>query len=325
MARKPLPADLYLLSKVGKLYYEQGLTQHEIALKLHLSRPKVSRLTQQAIDEGVVQITVHAPQGTFSNLEYQLEKRYNLREATVVEALEPASQESVSRELGIAAARYFQRTVQDGDIIGISWGRTLSAMVNALQPMHVENVHIVQMIGGLGYPEAEVHATSLCRRLTQLLDSKLTLLPAPGIVDTVAVKQAIFTDSHMLSVLELFARINVAYVGIGAPTPDSVVLRGGKIMSQEDIRQLTAMGAVGDIALRFFDRDGRAVLSELDERVIGITLEQLKQIDHVVGVTGGPQKNEVVSGALRGGLVDVLITDLDTARYLLDLSNQSTN
>jgi DNA-binding transcriptional regulator LsrR (DeoR family) len=318
MARKPLPTDLYLLSKVSKLYYEQSLTQHEIALKLHLSRPKVSRLMQQALDEGVVQITVHAPQGTYPDLEYQLEKRYNLREVKAIEVDEPNTQDTVSRVLGIAAARYFQRTAQDGDIIGISWGKTLRAMVNALQPVHVENVHVVQMIGGLGFPEAEVHATSLCRRLTQLLDSKLTLLPAPGIVDNVAVKQAIFTDSHMLSVLELFGRINVAYVGVGAPTPDSVVMRGGKIMSQEDVNQLTAKGAVGDIALRFFDRDGQAVVTELDQRVIGITLEQLKRIDHVVGVTGGPQKNEVVLGALRGGLIDVLITDLLTARYLLE-------
>lgn len=318
MGRKPLPADLYLLSKVSKLYYEEELTQQEIALKLHLSRPKVSRLVQQAHEEGIVQITVHTPQGTYPDLEYQLEKKFNLRDVEVIEVLEADNQETVSRELGIAAANYFQRTIQDGDIIGISWGITLSAMVNALQPMQVNNVHVVQMIGGLGFPEAEIHATSLCRRMTQLLNSKLTLLPAPGIVDNVNVKEAIFTDSHMLSVLKLFAKINVAYVGVGAPTPDSVVMRGARIISQEDVNQLTAKGAVGDIALRFFDCTGQPIQSELDERVIGITLEQLKNIDHVIGVTGGPQKHAVVRGAVSGSLIDVLITDLGTARYLLN-------
>jgi len=318
MGRKSLPADLYLLSKVSKLYYEEELTQQEIALKLHLSRPKVSRLVQQAEKEGIVQITVRPPQGTYPDIEYRLEKKFNLRDVEIIEVLESDNQETVSRELGIAAANYFQRTIQDGDIIGISWGKTLSAMVNALQPMPVNNVHVVQMIGGLGYPEAEVHATSLCRRMTQLLNSKLTLLPAPGIVDNVNVKEAIFTDSHMLRVLEFFARINVAYVGVGAPTPDSVVMRGARIMSQEDVSLLKAKGAVGDIALRFFDCLGQPIISELDERVIGISLEQLKKVDHVIGVTGGPQKHDVVLGAVSGGLIDVLITDLGTARYLLD-------
>jgi DNA-binding transcriptional regulator LsrR (DeoR family) len=318
MARKPLPTDLNLLSKVSTLYYQQNLTQQEIALKLHLSRPKVSRLLQQALDEGVVQITVHAPKGSFPELEYQLEQFFNLREVEIIEALEPLNPEAVSRDLGIAAANYFQRSIQKGDIIGISWGRTLGAMITALSPMQVENVHVVQMIGGLGFPEAEVHATSLCRRLTQLLNSKLTLLPAPGVVDSIAVKEAIFTDSHMLDVLELFSRINVAYVGIGVPSQDSVVMRGGKIMGQEDLNELTAKEAVGDIALRYFDKDGQLVVTELDERVIGITLDQLKKIDHVIGVTGGPQKHEVVLGALQGGLIDVLITDLHTAKFVIN-------
>jgi DNA-binding transcriptional regulator LsrR (DeoR family) len=318
MPRKPLPADLRLLTKVSKLYYGQNLTQHEIAEKLRLSRPKVSRLLQQAQDEGIVQITIHTPPGLFENLEEQLEKRFGLNEAVVVEVMNPSSQVAISRELGAAAAGYFRRSVQDGDVIGISWGTTLSAMVSALQPIEVRDAHVVQMIGGLGLPEDEVHATSLCRRLTQLLNSKLTLLSAPGVVDNVNVKKALLSDSHIQEALSLFAKINVAYVGIGAPTAESVVVRGGSIMSQQDVDHLIDKGAVGDIALRFFDRFGEPVHSDLDERVIGITLEQIKYVPHVVGVTGGPQKYEVVLGALRGGLIDALITDVQTAQHILE-------
>lgn len=318
MARKPQPVNLRLLSKVSRLHYEQNLTQYEISERLHLSRPKVSRLLQQAQQEGVVKITVHLPPGGYADLEDQLEKRFHLQEVVVVDVANPDSQNSVSHELGVAAANYFQRTIQDKDIIGLAWGSTLSAMVNALQPMEVRDAHVVQMIGGLGMPESEVHATSLVRRLTQLLNSKLTLLNAPGIIDDVNVKDVILSASYMQDVLSLFSQINVAYVGIGAPTRDSVVMKDGTIMSQNDLEALLRKGAVGDIVLRYFDIDGQAIINELDARVIGISLEQLKKIPRVVGVAGGPQKHEVVWGALKGGFIGVLITDEQTARIVLE-------
>jgi len=318
MARKPLPVDLRLLSKVSRLYYEQNLTQNEISERLHLSRPKISRLVQQALEVGVVKITVHSPPGVYADLEDQLEKRFHLQEAVIADVTNLDSPHSVSHELGVAAACYFQNTIQDKDIIGLAWGFTLSAMVNALQPIEVKDAHVVQMIGGLGMPESEVHATSLVRQLTRLLNSKLTLLNAPGIIDNVNVKEVILSAGYMKAVLRLFSQISVAYVGIGVPTKDSVVMRDGTIMSQVDLNALMQKGAVGDIVLRYFDIEGQPVISELDSRVIGISLEQLKKIPRVVGVAGGPQKHEVVYAALKGGYIDVLITDEQTAKFVLE-------
>jgi DNA-binding transcriptional regulator LsrR (DeoR family) len=323
MARKPQPLDLRLLSRISKLYYEQNLTQQEISEKLLLSRPKVSRLLQQALEEGVVRITVHSPPNVHSELEEKLEERYGMQEVVIADVIDPEDQDLVSSELGISAAAYLQRTIQDRDIIGISWGTTLGAMVSALEPMEVRNVQVVQMIGGLGFPEAEVHATSLARRLTQLLNSKLILLNAPGIVDNYMIKSVIWSDSNMQRVFELFSRINVAFVGIGAPTPNSVVVRDGTIINQHNLENLRNQGAVGDIALRFFDRQGRPVITELDERVIGITLDQLKRIPRVVGIAGGPQKREVVRAVLEGNLINVLVTDHQTAVSILDLETEA--
>ena len=318
LPRPPQQHDLRLLSKVSKLYYEQGLTQQEAADRLCLSRSKVSRLLQQARDVGIVQITVLSPSGVYPDLEYQLESKFGLQEASVVEATEPASQEAISREIGIAAANYLQRTLADGDIIGISWGTTLNAMVAALQPQETRNVHVVQIIGGLGLPEAEFHATDLCRRMAHTLNSKLTLLPAPGIVESQQAKETILADGYVQRALDLISEITVAYVGIGAPTPTSVVMRDGSIMGQAELDDLLSKGAVGDIALRFFDANGQPIHSELDDRVIGITLEQLKQIERVVGVAGGPEKDAVIRGAILGGLINVLITDHATATRLLE-------
>jgi len=319
MARKHQPSDLRLLSKVSRLYYEQNLKQSEISERLRLSRPKVSRLLQRALEEGVVKISVHSHPGVYAELEDRLESFFHLQEVVIVDVTDPDSQDSVSYELGVAAASYFQNTIQDKDIIGLAWGSTLSCMVNAFQFMDVKDTHVVQMIGGLGMPESEVHATSLVRRLTLMLNSKLTLLNAPGIIDNIDVKDVILSASYMQDVLHLFSKINVAYVGIGAPTGDSVMMKDGAIMSQADLDALLQKGAVGDIALRFFDINGQPVITDLDSRVIGISLDQLKKIPRVVGVAGGPQKHQVVAGALKGGFIDVLITDEQTARFVLGI------
>jgi DNA-binding transcriptional regulator LsrR (DeoR family) len=320
--RKPLPRnktiDYRLLLKVSKLYYEKALTQQEISERLTLSRPKVSRLLKQAEEAGVVKIHIISQPGVHTDLEDSLESKFGLKEAIVVEVSEPSSQIAVSREVGVAAAGYFSRAVSDPCVIGISWGTTLRAMVDALHAMDCHKSHVVQLIGGLGMPESEAHATYILRRLVAQIGSKLSILNVPGIVDNTSVKKAVLSDSHVREIFEMFAKIDIAFVGIGVPTPDSVVMRDGTILTQDEMKTLLNKGAIGDICLRYFDEKGIAIKSEVDDRVIGITLDELKKIDRVVGVTGGPHKEKVIHGALVGKLVNVLITDQLSAKKLLE-------
>jgi DNA-binding transcriptional regulator LsrR (DeoR family) len=240
----------------------------------------------------------------------------------IVEVSDQYAQEEISREIGIAASRYFHQVVKDGDIVGVSWGNTLSNMVAAMHPLPLPNIQVVQIIGGLGKPEAEVHATELCRRLARLLSCGLTLLPAPGIVDNQRVKEVLLSDSHVQRAYSMFPKIDIAFVGIGAPTPDSVVLRDSSIISQAELEDILSLGAVGDIALRYFDQRGEPVRSNIDPRVIGITLSQLSQVSRVIGVSGGLEKVDALLGAMRGGLVDALITDHLTAGKLLAYNSE---
>ena len=306
-----------LLVKVSKMYYEAGLSQDDIILRLGLSRSKISRLLQQARDEGIVQITVVTPKHLFSDLENRLEKQFGLHEALVVETHAGDSQENILRELGIAAAGYLERSIGATTTLGISWGSTLHSMVAALHANHLPHAKVVQIIGGLGQPEAEVHATDLCHRLARALGSQLTLLPAPGIVATEQAREVLLTDLYVRRAVEMFNHLEIAFVGIGAPVPDSVLIRDGSILSRAEQDGLLQKGVVGDIALRFFDAQGQPVQSEIDKRVIGITLEQLKQTRRVVGIAGGPEKSPAILGALRGKLINVLITDSLTAEKLL--------
>jgi DNA-binding transcriptional regulator LsrR (DeoR family) len=306
-----------LLVKVSKLYYEEGLSQDDIILRLNLSRPKISRLLHQARDEGIVRITVAAPQHLFPDLEAGLEKRFSLLEAVVVETHAGDAQESILRELGLSAAAYLERSVRPGSTLGISWGTTLHSMVDKLPSIHVPGVKVVQIIGGLGQPEAGSHSSDLCHRLARAVGGQLTLLPAPGIVASQPARDVLLTDPYVQRAVEMFGSLDIAFVGIGDPGPESVLMRDGVIISWDELNLLLHKGAVGDIALRFFDARGCPVASDIDNRVIGITLEQLAQVRRVVGVAGGPAKFQAIQGALRGRLINVLITDSVTAERLL--------
>jgi len=314
--------DYRLLLKVSKLYYEQGLTQFDISQKLNLSRPKISRLLKQAEETGIVKFSIVAQPGVHTELEEALEREFGLNEAVVVDVSEPNSQIAVSREVGAAAAEYFSRVVNDPCIIGISWGTTLRAMADAMHAQDCRHSELVQLIGGLGTPESEAHATYILRRMVTQIKSRLSILNVPGVVDTVAVKEAVLSDSHVRELFHTFSKIDIAFVGIGAPTPDSVVMRDGTILSENELNMVLEKGAVGDICLRFFSEKGEIIQSEIDERVIGITLEELKRIKQVVGVAGGPHKAKVIRAALVGKLVNVLITDHVCAKQILQDENE---
>ena len=311
-----IPDKKKLLYKLSKAYYEDNLTQGEIGKRFGLSRIKVSRRLQQARDEKIVQITIVPPQDSNVELERELEARYGLDEAVIVS---PTSYDkaAIVQELGPPAAECLLRSLQGDEVISISWGTTLLSVVEGLPLQTWSDMKVVQMLGGLGRPESETYGADLIHRMVQALGAKPRMIPAPGIVGSQLVRDALLSDPQISDTLALAAMADVAMVGIGRPTPGSVVMEVG-ILTEEELCQLEALGAVGDIALRFFDASGRAIQHEICNRIIGLDLEQIKKIPRVMGVAGGEEKFEVIRAALRGKLIDVLVTDDRTALRLLE-------
>jgi DNA-binding transcriptional regulator LsrR (DeoR family) len=305
-----------LLYKIARAYYEDGLTQEQIGHLLGLSRIKVSRLLRQARDEKVVQITIVPPQDVNVDLERALEARYGLDEAIVVSPPD-YDNATIVRELGPAAAACLVRCLQGQAVLGLTWGTTLLAVVDAMPGQNWPEIKVVPLIGGLGRPEAETHGADLARRVAEALGARPLVLPAPGIVASKLVRDALLADPQISGTLALGERADVALVGIGVPVPDSVVAQAG-ILTGEEIERLIALGAVGDIALRFFDADGREVEHEINDRIIGLDLDQIRNIPRVIGVAGGAEKFDVIRAALRGKIVDVLVTDDRIAGRLLE-------
>lgn len=310
-----------LLYKIANAYYEDGLTQQQIGARFGLSRIKISRLLQRARDEGVVQITIVPPPNSDADLERTLEQQYSLLEAIIVPVTTSHPAE-VTPALGIAAADYLLRCLDGDEVVGLSWGSTLHALIEALPAQNWPEMTVVQLLGGLGSPEAEVHGTDLARLMAQTFGAKLRLIPAPGVVNSTLVRDALLTDSQISGTLALGEQADVGVFGIGIPAQGAVTTRSG-ILTSDEFAQLIAEGAVGDIALRFFDGGGRPVQQPIDERVIGLTLEKIRKIPRRIGVAGGAGKLDVIRAALLGGYVNVLVTDNITAQNLLQDSEQS--
>jgi len=309
--------NLRVALKVAQLYYDNDLTQDEISKKLRLSRPKVSRLLQEARDAGLVKITVAAIPGSHTGLERDLEELYDLLDVLVVEVSQPDSYLQTARELGAAAAGYFRRILQDSDTIGLTWGLTLASMVDNLTPEKKRRVNVTQLVGGLGEPDSEAHATDLVRRLAMMLEANLHFLPSPGIVKTVELAQMLRFEPYVAQVLDQISQVDLAFVGIGALNHDSLMMKNERILTWKEIQPVLELGAVGDIGLHFYDIYGDVLDTEIEQRLIGASTEDYRQIDRVVGVAGGTGKIQSILGAVRGRLINTLITDVDTAQTLM--------
>lgn len=305
-----------ILLKIAQLYYQDNLTQQEIAENLRISRPKVSRLLQQAREQNIVQINIFSPSEDYTELENKLEKKYGLREVMITHVEDFSSRAAIMRELGTAGAKFLHRMLQDGDLIGFTWGGSLSALANSIIPENKNNIHTIQMVGGLGELDADVHVIDIVKRAAIALNATLILLPAPGIVETIEAHKILMADKSIKQTLELAPKADIVFVGIGAPGPDSMMV-SGNIMSQAEMKQVIDLGAVGDIALRFFDIHGNPISSDVENRVIGANLSTFRKIPHTVGVAGGSEKTNAILGAIRGKYINTLITDQYTAQLLL--------
>lgn len=318
MMSTKLPEEKHhFLYKIAQAYYEDELTQQEIANRFHLSRSKVSRLLQEARSEGVVSIDLVAPPSGLADLEHELESKFGLQEALIVSVGSSQDLGLVKRELGPAAAKWLVRSLSGDEVLAMAWGMSLLAMVDALPARSWPDLTIVQMMGGMGSGEGRQHSYRLITRAADRFGANPRLVQAPGVVSSKATAEALKSNSQIADALSLAAKADIAVVGLGLLSPDTLLLREGDILVQRDIDTLTEANAVGDIALRYFDADGIPIELDINQRTVGLTLEQIKRIPCVMGIAGGKAKLEVIRGALRGSLLNVLVTDHSTAQSLL--------
>ncbi|MFF7475582.1 sugar-binding domain-containing protein [Streptomyces sp. NPDC008092] len=312
---------LRLIVRVARMYHEQGLRQAEIAKALGLSQAGVSRLLRQAAERGVVRTIVVSPPGIHSELEDALADRYDLTDVVIVESDDlPDHPRTLLRALGSAAATYLETAFRPGDVIGVStWSETLLAAVEVMQPARVRGVEkVVQLMGGMGDPQGQVQATRLTARLAELIGAGPLFVRAPGLVGSAQARLSLLHDATVLEVGQAWDRLTAVLVGIGSLQPSPLLQLSGNAVADEELTRLRRLGAVGDICQRFFDEDGVHVDAGLGERTIGVSVDQLRSAPRRIAVAGGDRKYGAVRAAVRGRWITTLVTDISTARRLLD-------
>jgi DNA-binding transcriptional regulator LsrR (DeoR family) len=308
--------DIELIIKVAEMYYLQDMPQRDIARRLNLSRPKVSRLLKAARELNIIEIKINYPDTRRSSLETIFEERFNLKEAVIVKSALGSYERTLGEVTG-AAARYLKRAVKDGMSVGVAWGKTLKAVIDALKidsPKY--NVRVIQLIGSLG--QSSTGPTEVARKLAEAFGGSYYLLPAPAIVNTSEIKKAIMDEAAIQEIINMAKAADVALVGIGNIDENSSFFTAG-YLKKEDLAYLRERKAVGDICAHFYDIEG-GICRDIEDRAITISFEEFKSIPLVVAVATGPAKIPAVLGALRSGAVDVLITDEQTASGVLKLA-----
>jgi DNA-binding transcriptional regulator LsrR (DeoR family) len=309
--------ELRLIARVAQMYHVEHRRQAEIANILRLSQATVSRMLKRAEQESIIRTTVIPPPGTFANLEMDLREKYKLTEAIVIDCSEDRDGAIMAR-IGEAAAHFLEVTLQPGEIIGVSsWSQTLLRMVDNIHPLKgAKAKYVVQILGGMGDASVQTHATELTGRLAKLTGGDPRLLLVQGVASSREAKLVMLADPVLRETMDLFGRLSLAIIGIGAVEPSELLARSGNGFSKQELAMLYEAGAVGEISFRFFDRDGRQVETPLNERVIGISMEELRKAERVMALAGGESKTAAIAGALRLGVIDVLVTDKFTAARL---------
>jgi DNA-binding transcriptional regulator LsrR (DeoR family) len=302
------------LIKVAKMYYLEELTQAVIAKKIGVSRPIISKMLQQAKEEGIVKIAIMDDGFDVIEREQKIARKFGLREV-IITSTENMNQEQALQALGIATANYVSKSLRSIKRLGVSWGKSLFEMVKEY-PIEQRNVEVIPLVGGMGPKEVALHANQIAYEFAKKVNGQSESLYAPAMVATTEQKEGLMGLPFIASVLEQGKQCDMAIVGIGNPYEHSTMYEIG-YLNDADIEELRRAKVVGDISSKYILENGELAAVSINERGIGIELEDLKKIDKVIGIASGVYKTKSILATLKGGYVDVLITDDKTAYQLI--------
>ncbi|MDC7286373.1 sugar-binding transcriptional regulator [Blautia schinkii] len=303
-----------MLAMVANLYYNSDLTQNQIAERLYTSRSKVSRMLKEARRLGIVEIYIREPWERNLDYEQELKKHFSLKNIRVVMMKESDSKAGLLR-IAEAAAYYLDSAVKKNMVVGISWGNTLYHIVKYIQENNRKNIPItvVPIMGAANVKSPEKDAMDLAKGMASAYGGKYMYIYAPLFVNTKELRRSLIREDNIKNVLEVSRHADLMLTSVG-----SIVYKTwSDYLSVKTLESLESKGAVGHIGGHFFDRDGQEIETSLVDRMIGVSLEDMKKCKEVACAAYGESKAEAVLGALRGGFVNTLIIDEGCAEKVI--------
>lgn len=301
--------DIRLIVKIAQLYYEQEMTQAQIAQTLGIYRTTISRLLKRGRELGIVSIAINYDYNDSLWLEQQLKLKFGLKEAVV------APQES---ETGLYGAHLVERLLTPGMVVGFGWGRGVSALVEQLSPSsQPHRLVCVPVVGGpAGKLPSRFHVNTLTYSAASRLKAESHLADFPALLDNATIRNGIMQSQHFKTIAEYWQQLDIALVGIGSPA----ICHGANwqaFYGNEHSDDLVAHRVAGDICSRFFDSEGQPVHTTMQEKTLAIELDTLRKARYAIGIAYGEEKYAALLAALRGKHINSLVTDRATAEYLV--------
>ena len=320
---KKIVDDWRLIYKVCSLYYEDDMRQQEISDYLGISRATVSRMLQRGKESGIVKVEVINPvQFSYSDLEKALERKYGLKEVIVVESSSLDTRSESIFRLYEQAALYLSQFFSDGDYIGVSMGTTLHNISKAKGAFAGDKqLMFVPMMGGISQStigSEDVQSNRIAREFAVKFGGTYAQFLSPAVFSDKTVVDAFLKEKTVNYIFDYFRKLDTVIMGIGTPERmESTLIRAGYITGKE-LEDFVDMGLVGDIALHFFDENGESEkFSAFNDRVANMPADMIRSVRNRIGITGGAKKAEAIKGAIKGGYINMLITNIDAAEKLL--------
>lgn len=305
-----------LLVKVAEMYFYQKLSQGQIAKRLDVSIPTVSRMINMALESGIVKVEVHDFEIHVDEVTREVKDKFNLDEIIVITESRPSEQRYLKKILAKNAVDLLYRRTQHGSVVGIGPGETIYEMIESINPKRsFLGVKILPLMGGWGIGGVEYEVNKLVSSMATKLGCDFNLIMAPALVDSAKVKDIFFRQPQIEHVISMWHEIDVAVFSVGPEIrTGSYPQLSGESARLDEAKQAQA---VGDVLGRFIDAEGNEADLELNKRLISLPFHLLKKIPVRIGIGGGSPKIRAVKAAVKGGLVNALVTDYETCVSIL--------
>jgi deoxyribonucleoside regulator len=295
------------------LYHVEGCTQNDIATRLGINRVMVVRLLADARRRNEVRVTISAPLAELVELERAVEVRYGIARVIVAPFADP--DEDPVKVIAAAAGNYISSLMTSGMTVGVGWGRTLYNTLPFITGASLDDFRVISLLGGIAAAR-RFNPAEFAWQFAELFQGEGFLIPAPAVVDSRETKHALLERCGLASIFEMADKLDVALLSVGGISAMTTSYRTGYI-TEADRRSLIDAGAVGDVLYNFIDVLGNLVDHDVNERVISVNLANLRRANERILVSGGIDKKSAVKAAVATLRPTTLITDEQTARYLV--------
>lgn len=309
------------LVKVAYLYYIEDMKQDDIARELGIYRTTVSRMLTQAKREGIVQINVEDFNPEIFKLESFFKKEYGLKYIEIAPTSETDSEADKEDRLASLAGQWLRKNIKENDTIGLAWGASIGKAVNYIEPKFLDDVTFVPIVGGPSRINSKYHINTLVYELARKFHGQSIFVNAAVVQESKELADGIFNSKYFKELRETWKHLNMVILGVGG------VLSCRKsqwrdLIDEEDYEDLKLREAVGDCCCRFFDQSGKILKGRLDQRTIGLPLEDLSMIENSVAIARGKMKARAIRALLKKGYVNTLLTDQETLMAILKLDKK---